>query len=319
MKNARIKYFSCCVGQVGLIIMINNKYFAAFRIPIMTLKFLGMWPERTSSRTFGIVYGLILHIIVIEVTSFCSIVKLIELFLSGSIVKFAFLLSFALSTYAAIFKTFWYVLKLTKIQEMLETLNDLLDQNSFRRVAIRTRLEDEVKEIIKVSKVLFGSAFVAITLAALTSCINHNERRIQYEFWYYFDYKENALVFWVLVAYQYGAACYCAALIYSIDLIPITFMSLISAALDELSAEIKSIAPSSEPGVAPEREFSRRNCLENLERCINQHIAIKNFAKEISEHLSAICFIQAFTSSVIWCTAAFVMTKVKVANKLNKI
>lgn len=253
-----------------------------------------------------------MHLFLSELFVFCHVKHTIDMVLDGNIIDLSDVLNLLFSLFSVVVKSIWFLVKLQKIKEMLTTLKDLIEFSSFGRGGRNPRLEAYVKRIITVSKFFYGTAFTAVTVAFLMACIFYNERNLQYETWFFWDYKKNFALYWALVAYQYVASVYGSQSNYSYDLVTIVFMSFTSAILDELSAEIETIGVvqrnKNSAGEGTNGSVISVNDSRKLERCVQCHIKIKNFASEISDHLTITIFIQAFFSSVIMCTSAFMLS-----------
>lgn len=271
-------------------------YFSAFAIPFFFLRRLGMWQKKSSSWLYRF-YGLLLHLAVMEQSSSRHTVFLYKTFMTGSVKDFSEVLNILFSMYGNIVKSVWFFLNLGKVSEMLKELARLLEFTSFGRSGQRPQLEAQIKGVLKVSKLYYASALSAILLTGISVLVRFKDRRLPFNTWLPYDYKLTDEIFWFTAIFQIVFALIGCAINFSFDIIPVVFIRLTSALLDELLMEIASI--------------KNEDGLEKLQQCIECHIRIKKFIKDISRHLSFPFLLQTFCSTVILCTSAFLLTTVR--------
>lgn len=143
---------------------------------------------------------------------------------------------------------------------------------------------------------------MACTLSLLLPLMNHQQKILPFKNWFPLDHKNNDFIYWGLVVYQYVLSLYGSVLNYSLDLITIIFVSFLSTTQEELSKEISTLNTTPAAG----------DLLKRLENCIECHKRVQSFTKEMSKNLSLTFLIQAYLSSVILCTSAFMITTVNI-------
>lgn len=273
-----------------------------FKIPFFLTSKLGIWQDRSSSWGYRF-YGLALHLLILQLTTFCQTVHTIRMLVNGSIDEFSDALRVLLILYAGILKSAWFIVKLKKIMGMHKTLKELmrfiLNDKSFES----SHFNAAATNVAKVSKIFYASAFFAITGAAIASCFHRNERLLQYETWFFWDHKTNEGIFWLLVALEYLSALYGSAVNCSLDLIPVIFISYTTAMLKELKMRIEDIKDQ-----IVEERYERQ--MKKLQECVELHMKIQGFASDISTNLMFGFVAQTFMSSIILCTSVFVLSTV---------
>lgn len=275
----------------------------AFDVPFFFVKKLGMWQDKNCSLTYRL-YGVCLHLILMEFATVCHSVHMLSLFMNGTIKDLSEVLGLIFTLYAAVLKSVWFLIKLEKIKELLEKLKFLLNFSTFEQVK-RPKLKAQVDQIIKVSNYFYGSSFLVITSATIASLIHHKEKALPFNSWYFFELNTKG-TYWAYFAYQCFTSLHGIAINYSLDIIPMVFMNFVSAILDELSEEIARCCDSKQLFDSGEKDY------EKLQKCIECHIMVNELAKDVSKHLTFPFLVQAFMSSVILCATAFSLSTVSI-------
>lgn len=279
------------------ILKMSFDYFSGFKIPLILLKTLGIWQQRTSSRCYRL-YGILLHLVFVEFFLFSHTVHAIGMFMNGSIKHLSAALTILFTWFSMTFKSYWIMTKITKLEEMMVNLKLLLEMSSFGTDGARPKLKAKIIRVTQISKMFYVSAFFVCSMAVVQSIICYKERNLLNETWFFVDHKQDAWIYWTLEIYQCLMSFYGVCLGVSFDIIPVIFMRFGSALLDEVSMEISSKSKC-------ERE---EEMLKNLEKCMECHIKTKSFIEDISKHLSFFFLLQALLSTVVLCTSAFLLT-----------
>jgi hypothetical protein len=273
----------------GLIKMI----FSAFQIPRFFLRHLGLWQSKGCSRNYRL-YGFLLHLFFMDYFTFNLTVHLVEVAKLNSFQNFTETLGLLCTTYAVILKTIWCLTHINKIEEMFKNLKELTKLNKTNFC-----IEKRAKNVIKISKILYITGFLAVTFATVISIINYKDKKLSYDTWSFYDYKSNHVIFFASVCHQYIISLYGTILNYSIDLIPIIFMAATVGLIEDLANELSLID-----------EISANDAGKKLHECIKLHNEIKRFSHKISRNLSFTVFLQSSMSSIILCCSAFLLTTV---------
>jgi hypothetical protein len=269
-------------------------YQETFKFPFLVLRVFGLWIDDSSSDLYC-AYGFVAH--VFSMSSFTPLlaVYLYQMTLKGNVQEMADALNVLLTTIGVSVKAIWFVDKVKKIQMMQNGLNELLKLNCNGKF-----VKVQALKLVKMMKILFFSGFVATLAAFVQFCFRSAQKELPYKAWFYWDYKTNDFLLWSLAVCQYVGSVYGTLVNYSIDVVPMIFVSLATATIDELCYEISLM------------EQERQRSSLRLENCIRTHIKLKDFVSEISNELSIPFLIQTLLSSVILCTSTVLLTTVSV-------
>ena len=276
-----------------------------FKFPFAILRKLGVWIDGSSSWLYCI-YGLLSHLFLIVGFIILHTVHFYQMMEQNKIEEVADVLNVLFTGVGVVFKTTWFIIKIKKIKVMQQNINELLKFNLFKVVEKREKVQKRVNYLRKGMKFYFSSGIVAVTAAIIQFFVKSKNKRLPYETWFYWDYKNNDVLLWSLAFYQYGVSIFGFCISYSVDVIIIIFMVLLTSAFEELSTEIlftENILSSPD------------NC--KLENYIKYHIKIKKFAEKISRDLSFPFFLQTFSSSIFLCTSIFLLSMVIWYSNLN--
>lgn len=280
-----------------------------------------MWQEPDSPWWYRF-YGFFLHITFLEFTAFYHTVHMIKMFQIGDIKEWIKALILIFTLYAASLKSIWFLTKVSKIKEMMNRLEDLLTISSFGRDGESLILKAYFTKIIKVLKFYYGSTILSCTIPVLIFIARHKTKYLPYETSFFWDYKKIDGIYWALGFHQSIAGFMNSMISYNLDIVFIIFIGLTTAAVDELSHEVASVSKSSVTTKVKVRNKVSKQVneaqqkLKKLHQCIELHMKLKNFSSEMSKHLSFAFLIQAFMSTVILCTAVFILTGVRSINNI---
>jgi hypothetical protein len=306
----------------------NFDLFKPFNFPFFFLKTLGVYQSKSSSRAYK-VYGFLMILIILVFSAFCHTMHIVRMIKHCSFRDFSEILIILCTVYAIAFKSIWFLVKLEKIEEIMKTLENLFDLSSFGRPERKTRLEAKVRKLDTILKLYYSSAFVAVTTAAIVSFVKYKERTPTFKTWFFLDYKASDLNYLLLASHECIAAFYGSSLITAFDIVPVIFMALTSELLRELSTELsmigieqnrdnEDVALTSKSAIKAYRE-AKENILadekanKKLQACIEIHLKIKSFSKDISDHLSFVAFVNASMNTIILCTSASLLTTVRIS------
>lgn len=274
-------------------------YFVALNWPIEIMKYFGMWQMKESRLSYRMLRFL-LHTIFISLPAILHTVYTVNTLSSGTIIELSEDLRMLGTLYSVLLKSLWYLHKFQDISGVLESAKALVVVSSCSEKDRRPLLESSANRIDKVKKIYFTGVLVATISSELASIYKFV---LPYNSWYYFNYKESFQMYGAAFIYQSLATHFGSMLLFSCDMIPLVCMNMASTLLEELSMQIESIHVRVNDESAKPIETDRR-----LRDCIECHIKINDFAKEISSQLSVLALVQAFLSAVILCTSAFSLT-----------
>jgi len=252
-----------------------------FDLPIKILQVHGLWPWKESA-----IYKRAFVAILVQ-TLFASflilqICKLPEL---TNVEELSPLLAIMISYIIIPLKAINLTLKMNKIKNMLESLRKLM-QNDFG-IDEQHELNASVFRVQKFFKLYLVFALIAVTFNQLNSLLNHKLAYVMY-----MPANANDILFWVACVYQYVCTCSCVLVFVTLDYLPIIFMTLAIGFYKELCILIE------------------KTDTQNLQIFIKIESKIRAFVDEIDDCFSAMILIQAFLSSIIFCTSVFALSHV---------
>lgn len=274
-------------------------YLSPFKIAIFFIKWFGLWQTPTATWQYRL-YGFVLHLLLVELSTICQTIHMVNMFMVGSVQELSDVMSISFALFAITLKTIFFLLKFEKIIEMLERLENLLRVDLLGQP--NHHLTADIKRISDIAKYYYGATFACLVAAEAVAIFHHNEKRLPFETWFFWDHKTSDLVYWSLVAFQGCTSFYGGALNYSLDCFLYFIMGLTAAKLKIFSSQLSKIDE--------EADLGSDSAEIKLEECVEAHIRVKNFTSDISKDLSSILFLQTFMSTVILCTAAYILTTV---------
>lgn len=195
--------------------------FHSFCVPIKTLKLFGLWQRKTSAWSY-FAYGLILHLIFIEVfTAF----QFAYLFTFKTFEDFATLMTMLPTYIAFIVKTLNFYHSLSAIEELFEMIHQ-----ACRAKSIDEKFRSRLNTVDKMFKVFLGSAVANCFIGMFTPFIYH---KLPLRMWFPFTYECDFVIFWIGALYQIAESI-TAPVIVVLDMFPVFFMAYILAMLEQL-------------------------------------------------------------------------------------
>jgi hypothetical protein len=270
----------------------------SFDIPRRILKAQGLWWDEAATWKYIAIGGLV-HLLVIELLTVFHVIFFVQTLEKAVIEDITEVFNKVLTLIAIVVKTFWFLAKTKTIEKMNRKLMELLKFEGFKARNRRYFVETHIDRDVKVMATLYLSAFLAVTLPFVQFLVNHEKKILPFDGYYYFDYKNNDILFWSFGFLQYFASIFACLNNFSIDLVFLFFISLITAAFYELSLEISMI------------DNLQSSNEDQLKTCVEYHMKIKNFVDEMSENVSFSLFLQSAVSSIILCASVAVLTTVK--------
>lgn len=292
--------------------MSSYDYISSFKIPLFLLKALGLWQQKDSSWYYRF-YGRFMSFIFIELFVLFHTIHAVNNFINGSIHDLSKVISVLFTLYSTVLKSWWFSSKINKVHELLTDLKELLEFKSFGKTRRRPKLEAEIVHLTKVSNWFYILSFSSLLISFLMTLDILKDNQLFIETWFMFDYRTNNGLFWTIEITELFMILYSASLNTSIDIIFITFLGFVSAILDEISIEINSIE------ICVDELDKDDKKLEKLKACIQCHVKVKSIIADISKHLSFPFFVQALMSTVILCSAAFMLKSVRANQFVKKV
>jgi len=261
-----------------------------FKIPVMVLKFNGVWIRKDSS-TYYIVYSIIMQFLFGYAFTF---------FMGMYIVNVTGVLDFAdQSSY--FFTYFVCCLKCINIYIHIENIIDLFDElkECIDEFGIDNSYKKHIKQAFMFVKIFWAASFTTVFLAGFIPFFSD---RLAYPMWFPYS-LENPFLYYMSAFYQWiGGICYSAANV-MMDMIAVLFIAYFIAMFEHLADRLEHITKHEE---GTERIDNKKELLA----CIRYQQKITKLVKEIEKIFSFIIFIQGLFSSIILCMVTFALTMV---------
>lgn len=203
-------------------------------------------------------------------------------------------LSILLTCIVTMLKALLFVWSLKKIQELMNRLKDLLKFSNFKNLLKRPHVDSYETSIIKLTNLNYTFHFAVCNLSLMIAIIFIKDRRLPFKTWFYMDYKDDDLIFLYLVIIEYLISLYTVLINGSLDVFPVIFMCYVIAILKELNEKVSQLKESS----------------QELKKCIEIDVKIKEFCEELSSVYGMHFLIQGFCSALILCSSTFLLSKV---------
>lgn len=275
------------------------------RLPVFILKFVGLWQEETANWAYQI-YGVALHFLLIEISTFCHTRHMYNMFREGSLNDISDVLSLLFTWYAVVLKTFWITHNLKKVKKVFETIQLLAESFSSQK-SETANLKRNIKSISRICKSFYGFYSMSILSTVLLAFLYYN--RVPYETWFFWDYENDKKIFMMLSIYQIISASYGIGINFACDIIQVISISMTSALIEDLSDEISEIGKCFDPDKIGDNAVRSRE-FERLRMCIQLDVRIRSLVRDISRHLTFPFLMQATMSAVILCTSTFLLCNV---------
>lgn len=291
-----------------------------FKLPIRIVKSLGLWQDENSSWLYRF-YGLLFHLVCIDLYVFMQIIYLIFMF--EDVKDFSHVLGGVVIYIVIVLKTSNFMYKLKEIKMLIVMMEKLIDftANGCKQ---RPLLQKQVLRDHKVFKIFLANCVISAWLAIIVILVYHQEHRLPYKTWAPVDYHNNKYWYWVLAFYQIFCPTCGACIVATLDMLPVFFICIATGLINELCQRISSIGANEiqlimEPPTELQIKFLllseqtriEEQHLKELLNCIEIHKKIKQFTTKSGEIFSTMIFAQGVSSAINMCTAAFQLSLVK--------
>jgi hypothetical protein len=277
-----------------------------FDLPVMVLKFIGLWFENNTSKRNKI-FAFMIHVFFVEYNTFAFFVQTIKMLTNGTVIQLSDALGVFLALISATSRSIWFVARLENIKKVFLEFEEFIKFTEMDNDRERLQLEAHMNYAMRLLKIFFLCAFASNAIAGMMSLLNYGNRVLPYETWFIFDYKHNDVLFWILTFHQVGSASFVSAINGEIDGISMVFIAFTAGIIDELATKMSSIQKAN--GTSGNTD-DQENVYEKLRKCVEVHKSIKNFTEIIATNLSFPFLVQTCVTSLIMCTSAYLLTTV---------
>jgi hypothetical protein len=263
---------------------------ALFRLPIVALKFIGLWA--TNNSWIYTAYGVILHIISLEISVILQIGYLPSL---NDLTEFTEVMGILPVFMGVNFQSYILIIFFSEIKTLMMLIQKCVNQYGFD--------EKFIREMVKVNKIFH---FVVINFAISVSSSSISAvyfRRLYMKMWLPFDPN---YYYYPTTAYQITHVIYVGTANTTLDMFPVFFMTYIIAMLQHLKKKIEKLADN--PG----------DVRVELISVIKYHSKISRIARMTHLIYSSVFMIRGLFATVVLCTVAFSLITVPDATTLSK-
>jgi hypothetical protein len=290
----------------------DAELFKPFEFIFKVLKKLGLWQD--GNQTWRYFYcGYTFHFI-------CVYTFFIFLFIYGlnaeNFIDIVEPFGVGIAVFTLMLKSIIFFVNVRGFGKFLDNLNELLDFSADKTFADRARIRKEVNFAFNVFRGLSTTAVTTLASAILIPFFAH---QLPYKAWFPFTTEYGTIGFWIGSFYMLIFSFPIGALDMIFSILPVISMSFAIGLLNELAERLSEIGKAVKlieagPGQSKEKLIkpSSKQIKEELIKCIEIHMKIKKYVKEIEENFSLTIFIQGIMSSVILCFCTFTMSTVRI-------
>lgn len=198
--------------------------FKVFESPLKFLKLAGIWMDRKSS-SFFIMYAIIVHLVFFDLFAICAIAYA---FTVHNVEDFAEAIGIVPVFVGTCLKSLNITLKKQKIEQLLDSLQSLMEEDNWLGESKRGRITRRIAKIDEFLKifliVLMASAVVNILKLFLT-------RELPLKIWFPFEIENDGVLFWCLAICELLQGMFFFPLSIILDVMQVIFMFFLSALL----------------------------------------------------------------------------------------
>jgi hypothetical protein len=299
----------------------NNKMDAElnkpFEISFRVFRAVGMWQDGHQTWRYFI-FGHLLHFIIICLPVLGAITDTVKVEKFTNLVESA---GFMIVCFGILSRSLNFLLKLKDMKMLLKSLNSLLTFSADARFKERNEIRKSVAVALKVYKVFWSMAMITCVVAAFVPITTH---RFAYPIW--MPFKENEIGFWVDAYILVFHGFFIASTAASLTMLPVFFLSFTAGLTNELTTRLSELGKpvkviQTGPGTSKEIYVkpSAESCKQELLKCIEIHLKIKEFVADLQKVYATPIFLQGIKSSSIICMCIFTMSFVSIENLFIKL
>lgn len=212
----------------------------------------------------------------------------------------------------SVLKILNFIANKKEIEDCLQKLQELIECDQWIEKQNVSKLLKRVNRIDKTFKIILIFSFLTCAMSLLVPIFNHE---LPFTLWFPYDYEQNEILFWVSVAYE--VVCFVLVPVYNaLGTFPVYLISFMIGITEELSERLTMIEKKA--GETPEnkrkasdKRKEEEEKLQELLKCIEIHIKIKDLAADVSNIFGKVIWIEGLFSVLIICTASFASTVVR--------
>ena len=264
-----------------------------FKTPVKSLKVMGMWPNKQSSRIYRI-YCVVVHIIFMDTILALQIAALCTYETFDDIVNTLFIIP----TYVGcVAKTLNFLVNFSKVEEIMEMLKEL-----YEICPDTTKIDQRLKMASRIYRTFLFGAIACGVAACLTVFYE-----LPYRIWFPYNTDENLWAYVIVAAYASLEILVYGHVIVTLDLFLVFFFSYAIGFMEVLCDSLGSIRKQYLEH-SSRQDFNHNQ--KELKKLIGFQIKVDEYLKKFLISFSWIFVLQGLISVVILCTTFFVMINV---------
>lgn len=280
--------------------------FLPFRVPLKILKVFGIWQTKESSWTY-LIYGIVMHLIFVDIY---TLLQFGYLFTFETFEDFAVLMSVLPTYIAMLLKSLNFIMHIEEVKVLFDSVEAVLEKDP-----MTDKFKKRVENVDKVFRFFWASAVTTTVLGSLIPIVT---RKLAYRMWFPYDYKNNALLFWLSAGLQsFESITYCG-LDMVLNMFPAFFMAYIISMLEHLCDRLDGLKKRktlNADGSINQEE--RKNNSKEFLNCVKYHLRIIEITRSVEKIFSTVLFLQGLMSTLILCTTSYALTIVILFKKIR--
>lgn len=288
-----------------------------FDIPIKYLSLTGIWIDKNTSRP-RILLSILSHSFFIDISMLFVIINMFTV--KRSIVEYSAAMEMIPFFVGLFTKTLNIMYKKQKIEKLMESLKDLMGQDSWIEKSKGVKLQKRVEVVNKIFK--YSLSFLVITsFINPIVCIARHELPVK--MWLPYDYSSNEFLYWFSFSHEFIGGLIFMPVLIICDILPNFFICFAIGIAEELNERLKNVlkdevktpeGSSSEPTtskVCNQAELVKKQQNEHLkefQRVIELQLKLKTFVAEVEQIFGTILGTEALMSVSVLCTTCFALS-----------
>lgn len=267
------------------------------------LKWLGLWTNKDSSRQ-QIMFSniaIIFHIFFVDLQIILAIIIYITKVTDFE--DFSDAIALLPTLIGLCSRTVNFVYKRSKIENLLTSIQELVEGESWMNKTKGHKLEKRIQQIHKIYKIVLAMFIFSHLLSFLSPVVNHT---LPIKMWLPYSI-DNELKFWLTLVYQQTLRTIFIPVIIVMDVFPSLLKIFAAGLIEELSDQLEGLA-NTKPSEGSNQIQSEQNVVKELITCIKNHLRIKKIIAEIEEVFVRIFMVQGLMSIVILCMTTLTLT-----------
>lgn len=265
----------------------NSELLKPFNLCFKILKFLGLWQDGLQSSAYRII-GYLSHFAMFELCIVGQVLYMINADRTDEKIEdWIDSLRIFIVCISLVARSFNFIAKIDKISKAVKAVNQMTIFTDPLYVLQGHALQ-RAKIIVKVIKIYWLCAGIFSTFSIIAGIISH---QILFKIWLPFDAESCEACYWIETCFLTLNISYVTSAAVALDMLPLAFICFVVGLVEELSDRLAAVTTN-----------------EELIKCIQFHIEIKEFVKKIHANFAAVILLDGFVSSTVFCVCAFLMS-----------